>query len=199
MGSDNELAVGFIHVRGDFGKKLYRRDPRRGGEAQLPFNGFADLLGYQGGRPVTMHAVADVKIGFIQRQRLNARGVAGENFADMVRGFFVGIEAAGKQCEMRAQLERCRRRHSAAHAKLARRIVRGTNHATLYPTAAYCEGDIAQRRVVAHLHRRKETVHIDMDNFTHRQTQHCIPIQHSKTRCEFDAFFISSAKKAVKT
>ncbi len=87
-----------------------------------------------------MLAVADVKIGFIQRQRLNARGIAGENFADMVRGFFVGIEAAGKQREMRAQLERRRRRHGAAHAKLTRRIVRGTNHATLYPTAAYREG-----------------------------------------------------------
>ncbi|SSM28913.1 Uncharacterised protein [Klebsiella pneumoniae] len=117
----------------------------------------------------------------------------------MVRGFFVGIKAARKQREVRAQLERRRRRHGAAHAKLTRRIVRGTNHATLYPTAAYREGNIAQRWVVAHLHRRKETVHIDMDNFTHRQTQHCIPIQHSKNRCEFYAFFISSAKKAVKT
>ncbi len=36
--------------------------------------------------------------------------------------------------------ERRRRRHGAAHAKLTRRIVRGTNHATLYPTAAYREG-----------------------------------------------------------
>jgi hypothetical protein len=85
-----------------------------------------------------MFAVADVEIGFIQRQRLNARGIAGENFADMVRGF-VGIKAAGKQREMRAQLERRRRRHGAAHAKLTRRIVRGTNHAALYPTAAYRE------------------------------------------------------------
>lgn len=145
-----------------------------------------------------MLAVADVKIGFIQRQRLNARGIAGENFADMVRGFFVGIEAAGKQREMRAQLERRRRRHGAAHAKLTRRIVRGTNHATLYSTAAYREGNIAQRWVVAHLHRRKETVHIDMDNFTHRQTQHCIPIQHSKIRCEFYAFLFHWLKKRLK-
>ncbi|WP_267983017.1 hypothetical protein, partial [Acinetobacter baumannii] len=45
---------------------------------------------------MTMLAVADVKIGFIQRQRLNARGIAGENFADMVRGFFVGIKAASR-------------------------------------------------------------------------------------------------------
>ena len=46
MGSDNELAVGFIHIGSDFSEKLHRRHARRGGEVQLPFDGLADLLSY---------------------------------------------------------------------------------------------------------------------------------------------------------
>ncbi len=114
-----------------------------------------------------MQTVGDIQIGFIQRQRLNQRSVAGEYFPNMDRRFFIGIKTPRQKGKMRAEFQRHRRGHSAAHTKLARRIVSCTDYPTLDAAAANRNRDIPQRRIVTHLHCGKKAVHINMDYFAH--------------------------------
>ena len=83
--------------------KLDRRDAGRRSEVQFVGDRLADLLGDQRRRAIALRAVGHVEIGFIERQRLDQRGVAGEDFADVQRGLFVGRHAPRQQGEMRAQ------------------------------------------------------------------------------------------------
>ncbi len=168
---DHVLPVRLVHLGGDFGEKLDRRNAGRGGEVQFVGDRLADLLGDQRCRAIALRAVGHVEVGFIERQRLDQRSIAGEDFADMQRGLFVGRHAPRQQGEVRAQLERHRRGHGAVYAVATRRVVGGADHPAAIGAAANRQRDIAQAGIVAHFHRREEAVHIDMNDFTHRTLQ----------------------------
>ena len=134
---------------------------------QLVADGPADLPGDQRRRAVAVHAVADVEVGFVKRERFNARGVAGEDFADVVRGLFVGVEAARQQGQVWAEPQGGGGRHGAAHAKFARRVVGGADHAPPLAAAADGQRNVAQGRIIPHLNGGKKAVHIDVNDFAH--------------------------------
>jgi hypothetical protein len=61
-------------------------------------------------------------------------------------------------------------RHCRVHAKFARLVTRGSHH-TARSRAANSERNPAQRRIVALLYRRVESVHIDVDDAAETQRQ----------------------------
>ncbi|MNU97612.1 hypothetical protein D3C71_876940 [compost metagenome] len=168
------LPVGLVQIRGNFGEELHRCNSCGSRQIQLVKNGLADFLRHQGSRAVTMQAVRDVEIGFVKRKRFNQRGIAGKDFPNANRGFFIGIKTPRQQNEMRAKLKRHRRGHGATHAKFARRIVGGADYPALNAAAADGNRDIPQRRIITHLHGSKKAVHIDMDYFAHTQPSHSL-------------------------
>ncbi len=115
-----------------------------------------------------MRAVGHVQVGFIQRQRLYQVRIAREDFTNMVRGLFVGIETARQQGQVRTELKGHGGRHRAAHAILAGGVIGGADHAALHPAAADSDGNITQGGVVAHFNRCEKAVHIDVYDFAHR-------------------------------
>ena len=54
------------------------------------------------------------------------------------------------------------------HAKLAGRVIAGGNHPTRIGGPSHCQRNVPPGRVVAHFHRRKKAVTVDMDDFAQR-------------------------------
>ncbi len=63
---NHKLTVGFIHVGGDFGEKLYWCHARRCRQLQLVEDRLAHFLGDEGRRTVAMDAIGDIEISLIQ-------------------------------------------------------------------------------------------------------------------------------------
>ncbi len=177
---DHILPVGLVEIGGDLGEEFDRRDTRRRGELEFVENRLADLFGHQRGRAVTVRAVGDIQIRFVERERFNQRGIAREYFPDMGRRFFIGVKTPRQQREMRAELERHRGGHGATHAIFTRRIIGGADNAASFAAATDGERNIAQGWIIAHLYRREKAVHIDMNDFAHRHAPHCMSIQSGK-------------------
>ena len=106
-----------------------------------------------------------VKIGLVQRQRLDDRRVLGEDLADLLGDRLVDLEARLHEDQVRTLPLRGHRRHGRPDAELAGFVARRRHDA---PLAGSADGDrlAAEIRIVPLLDRRVEGVHVDVDNFT---------------------------------
>ena len=156
-----ELSVRLLQVARDFGHELVRTDPGRCGQLRLAINQPPNDLRQWPGRARVRR---DVEIRFVERERLHERGEAMQDFADH-RGFLaVNIEACRHDDQVRATLKRHESRHRGAHAELTRFVVAGGQNSAPVSRAANADRLSFQRRLIAHLDRGVEAIHVEMDD-----------------------------------
>ena len=104
-----------------------------------------------------------VEVGFVERERLDPVGVAGEDFADAVGLLPVEVETHRQKDQLRTKIPRLEGRHGGAAAVFPRLVVAGGEHPA--PTAAPDrDGFPGELGTLAHLDGRVETVHVDVDD-----------------------------------
>ncbi|MCY1534368.1 hypothetical protein D9M68_697380 [compost metagenome] len=162
--ADHEQAVGLVPVAGDLGDELARPHAGRNGHADLVAHALADFFGNAGGAAGMARAEADVEVGLVQRQRFDQPGVFAVDRKDLARHLAILVHGRAQDQQIRAVLERLRRRHGRAHAERTRFVVAGGDHPAPVGRAAHGHRPAAQRRVVAHLDRGVETVAVAMDD-----------------------------------
>ena len=123
----------------------------------------ADFLGDVPGVAVE---AGDIEVGFIERKRLDQRGVAEKNLPDFRRLGAVKIEADGQKDELRASFPRLKAGHGGVDAELARLVIAGGDDAAP-AAAADRDGLPGQFGPLAHFHGGVEAVHVEMDDFAH--------------------------------
>ena len=113
-----------------------------------------------------------VEVGFIERQRLDARRVLREDLADLLGDILVDLEAWLHENQVRALPLGRHRRHRRSDPELAGFVACGRDNATLTGTA---DGDrlAPELRIVPLLDGCIEGVHVDVDDlplagFVHR-------------------------------
>ena len=156
-----ELAVRLLQVAGDFCDQLVRADPGGRSQFRLAKNQPANDLRQRPGRA---RMCRDVEIGFVERERLHERREAMQDFADDGGFLAVNIEARRHDDEVRAALQRHESRHRRAHAELTRFVVAGGQHTAPIARAADADRLSFQRRLIAHLDRGVEAIHVEMDD-----------------------------------
>ena len=156
-----ELSVRLLQVAGDFGDELVGANPGRGRQLRLAINQSPDDLRQWPGRT---RMCRYVEIRFVERERLNERGEAMQDFANH-RGFLaVNIEAGRHDNQVRAPLKGHESRHGRTHAELTRFVVTGGQNSAPIARATHADGLSFQRRLIAHLDRGVEAIHVEMDD-----------------------------------
>ena len=109
----------------------------------------------------------DIQKSLIQGERFDKVGDLAVNRKYLAGHRFVFSHLTADYGEMRAALERLSHRHGRVNAKLAGGIVTGSDHPALLNTATDGNGNIPQRGVITHFHRREKTVTVAVNNLAH--------------------------------
>jgi hypothetical protein len=104
-----------------------------------------------------------IKVGFIERQRLDNSSVLSEYRADLQRYLLVNVEPRLHEDQVWTFSAGGHRGHRRSDAECARLIARGCNDTTFSRAA---DGDrlAPKGRIVALLHRRIEGIHVNVDD-----------------------------------
>ena len=108
--------------------------------------------------------VGHIEVRFVERERFHERREAEKDFANNGGFFSVNIEPRRKDDEVWAALQGHEGRHRRAHTELARFVVAGRQHSTPVSRTTDADGFAFQRRLIAHLDRRVEAIHVEMDD-----------------------------------
>ena len=156
-----ELPVRLLQIAGDLGDQLVRADPGRRGQLRLAKNQPADDLRQWPGRARMRR---DIEIRFVERERFHERREAMQDLADHRGLLAINIEARRQDNEIRTALERHESRHGRAHAELPRFVVASGQHTSPIARATDAHRLSLQRRLIAHLDRGIEAIHVEMDD-----------------------------------
>src|SRR5258708_570108 len=110
-----------------------------------------------------MQIFGHVEVGLVQRQRLDDRGVLGEDLAYLLGDRLVHLETRLHEDQVRALPLRGNRWHGRPDAELAR-FVAGRRHDAALPRAADGDRLAAKIRIVPLLDGCIEGVHVDVDD-----------------------------------
>ena len=97
-----KLPIRLAPVAGDFGQEFVGRDTGRGGNAHLVADGVADGLRHQAGAALAVRLAAHVQVGFVQRQRLDQRGVTLVDGVHRLAGVAIAGKIGGHDQQLRA-------------------------------------------------------------------------------------------------
>jgi len=160
---DDEQPVRPAMIRGELGQELVVGDTGRSGQAGFLTDCRPDRFGGGGRRTAVQLRHGNVKVGFVQRERLDQRRVAREDAVDLLRHRLVDVETRGNEYPPRALSPGCDRQHGRVHAKSPRLVTRGRRHAAL-SRSADGHGFTAQVGAAALLHGRVERVRVDVND-----------------------------------
>ena len=104
-----------------------------------------------------------VEIGFVDGGHFHYWCELQKHAPHRGRGFSIALGMTFQKNRLRTEPRGLTQWHCRVHAKLARHIGRGGNHAALIGASAHDHGFALQRRIVELLHRDKKGVHIDME------------------------------------
>jgi len=172
---DDEEAIGFAPVRGDFGEEFVGGDSSRGREIELVEDLLADGARDSGGSGQAGFVSSDVEVGFVERERFDEVSVAVKDFADAAGDGAVTGKVGRNENSLGAKALSADGGHGGADAEGAGLVGGGANDGTIgFPGDD--DGASAQARVVALLDRSIECVHIYMDDFAGAHREYGIPV-----------------------
>jgi len=95
FGVDDEEAVGFVHVGGEFGEEFIGGDADGGGECGFVADGLFDVAGDGFWGTAELEGAGDVEVGFVDGDGFDDGGEAFEDGVDLLGELAVAREAAG--------------------------------------------------------------------------------------------------------
>ena len=116
----------------------------------------------------------DIDEGFVQRQAFYQRRIARKQRKDLGANARIMRVTRRHHGGLRAAPQGLRHGHGVVHPVHPRLVGRRAHHAAVH-AAAHHHRFAAQRRLVAHLHSRKEGIHVHMDNLAR---QHAVLLAH---------------------
>ena len=134
---------------------------------QLAANIGPDRLGHARRTALIQGRIGNIEIGLIQRQGFNPVGIALEDGPQGGRDLLVHRHPSRQHRQAGTQTPGMGRGHRRMDAKAPRHIVAGGDHPTSIRLTANRQRNVAQRRVVPHLDRGKEAIHVDMNDLSH--------------------------------
>jgi tetratricopeptide (TPR) repeat protein len=164
-GNDHE-PVRLLQIARDLGEELVGSDAGRGGQSRLLADRRADALGDRAAVAEEAAARGDVEKRFVDREPFDERREAAEDREDLFADLFVAPSVRRDDDRVRHQAQRLRHRHCRARTERAR-FVRSSGDDTAPFRSTDEHRPSAQRRIVELLDRRKERVHVDVQNLAH--------------------------------
>ncbi len=109
-----------------------------------------------------MPVLGNIKIGLVERQRLDQVGIVEEDCPDLLADGAIDIEPGLDEDQVGATPFRGDRRHRRAHAERPRFVARRRDHAAM--PAAYRDRFALEAWIIALLHGRIKSIHVDVDD-----------------------------------
>ena len=179
---DDELAVRLAVVGGELRQELVVGDAGGGVEAGHFLDLRADRERDVARQRDALQVFGDVKIGFVERQRLDDRRVLGEDLADLLRDRLVDLEARLDEDQVRAlPLARSPMAWPTWTPNFAG-FVAGCRHDAALAGSADGDRLAAEIRIVPLLDRRVEGVHVDVDDLALAAFVHCTLVKSPAVR-----------------
>ena len=148
---------------GEFGEELVRRNPDRTGQSDLVedalSNGRSDARSIAEGTP----PAGDVEKRLVERQRFDQRCHLAEDGHDLSTDLAVATVTTGQEHRLGASTARQRTRHRRVHA-IGAGLIGGSRDDPSGTRRPHHHRTTAQRRVIENLHRRKEGIHVDVQD-----------------------------------
>ena len=164
FGLNHKEAVGLAPIRSDLGQEFVRSNAGRSGQVQFVANLLANGASNPGRGGQTGFVFGYVEVGLVQRQGFNQISVTFEYLPGTLGDGAVAREIRRDKDRFGAQTLGADRRHSRAHAELARFVGGGADDgAVSFPRDHHRPA--AQVRVVPLLDGSIKRVHIDVDDF----------------------------------
>ena len=167
LGAHDGEAVGLVEVGGDLGDQPVGPDADAHRQPPLLAHPPPDLLRHRRRAPRLAQVVADVEVGFVDRHRLHQGGELVVDGEDLLRLARVAAEVGRDEDGVRAEPAGARGGHRRMDAEAADLVAGGRHHPPALGPAADHHRLAAQRRIVAHVNRRVEAVHVAMEDTPH--------------------------------
>src|SRR5690349_3486024 len=156
-GEHPKHAVGLGLVGTNFGYQARSCDADGAVELDFAVNGLVQSVSRAQWRPMQALRAAHVQVGFINRDHLDLRREVLQNFVHFLRIFAIAVGVAVHEDGMGTKLGGGAQGHGGVHAKLARFIRSGGNHAALIALPANYHGFAAQPRIKQFLRSEEHT------------------------------------------
>jgi len=162
---DDREPVGLVHVGGELGELLVRRDADRAGQAgRRPDRRLQPAPEHRAAFELDTGDVAEIEVDLVDAAVLHHRGDLDHGGLESARHRTVAIEVGGQEHAIRAELAGAAQCHARTNAEAARRIVGGGDDAAGGRVAGPADGDrpVGKLRSRQQLDRRIEGVHVEV-------------------------------------
>ena len=165
-GSRFEAAAARPRLRGtrrQLGDHLGAADPHRAAQTELVAHPPAQSVGDAVGRPEQAPRAGDVHEGLVEADGLHGRGDVVEDLVQLPAHLGVAAVAPGQEDGLGAELAGPHRRHGRVHPE-GPCLVGARGHDAPGAGTTHDHGFAGEGRVVEHLDRREERVHVDVED-----------------------------------